>query len=76
MAVAHWAVAACTDVAAQAGIWRGCDLLFPNLWLVYYCWLRVRFDFDGIWADTAVPTSCLLSLPDPTCIKIFLFAAV
>lgn len=33
MAVAQWAVAVCTDVAAQAGIWRGCDLLFPNLWL-------------------------------------------
>lgn len=33
MAEAHWAVAVCTDVAAQAGIWKGCDLLFPNLWL-------------------------------------------
>lgn len=33
MAVAQWAVAVRTDVAAQAGIWRGCDLLFPNLWL-------------------------------------------
>lgn len=47
MAVAHRAVAVCTDLATQAGIWRGCDLLFPSLWLVLlllvvceilFCW--------------------------------------
>lgn len=59
----------------QVGIWRGCDLPFPGLQQAYYYQLCGILFCQGLGrCRDELLASCWLSLPDPTHIKLLLFA--
>lgn len=58
------------------GIWKGCDLPFSYLWpgLLLLVVQESLFWLGLGRRGGELPTSCWLSLPDPTHTEVFLFA--